>query len=228
MKYQMIFFDADGTLFDFDRSERHSFAAACADQGIPASPGLYEQYRAINAELWRQLECGEIDQSALRRLRFEKLFSETGISGDAASMNRCYSRRLSECTFLIDGALDICRALHGKCPLVIVTNGIPDIQAPRLKKSALAPYIDHVFISGEIGWQKPHPAFFNHVFRQLNMQDEERGQTILLGDSLSSDMKGGHDAGMTTCLYAPQGGAGNETCDFSIRNLMEFLPLVLD
>ena len=60
------------------------------------------------------------------------------------------------------------------------------------------------------------------------MQDEERGQTILLGDSLSSDMKGGRDAGMTTCLYAPQSGAGNETCDFSIRNLMEFLPLVLD
>ena len=228
MKYKLIFFDADGTLFDFDRSERHSFAAACADVGIPVSPGLYERYRAINAELWRQLERGEIDQSALRLLRFEQLFSQIGIFGDAVSMNRCYSRRLSECTFLIDGALDICRALHGKCPLIIVTNGIPDIQAPRLKKSALAPYIDHIFISGEIGWQKPQPAFFDHVFRMLDLPSDVRGQTILLGDSLSSDMKGGRDAGMVTCLYAPQGSSGNDSCDFSIQNLMEFLPLVLD
>lgn len=226
MSYKMIFFDADGTLFDFDRSERHAFSAACEDVGIPADLRLYERYHTINNALWKEFELGNIDQPTLRLQRFAQVFHETNIHADVSFMNRRYTLRLSQCSYLIDGALELCQKLHGQYPLVVVTNGVPEVQKPRIIKSALAPYIDHLFISGEIGWQKPHPAYFESVFEQLGIEKSERRQIILLGDSLSSDMLGGHNAGLTTCLLSPNGAKGNETCDYQITHLLDFLKLV--
>ena len=228
MKYLMIFFDADGTLFDFDRSEQHAFFAACEDLGISADSRLYRRYHDINTELWKQFERGEIDQSSLRLARFEQVFAEAGIDVDIASINHSYSFRLSQCSFLIDGALELCQKLHKTYPLAVVTNGVPEVQTPRIMQSALAPYLDHLFISGEIGWQKPHTAYFDYVFLQLGIQESDRKRTILLGDSLSSDMLGGHSAGMSTCLFSPDGSEGDETCDYKIHHLLDFLNLVMD
>ena len=228
MKYEMILFDADGTLFDFDRAEKHAFLAACKDLDIPADSNLYTRYHDINLNLWKQFERGIIDQPTLRIERFQQVFAQAEIEADIPAMNQCYSRRLSQCSFLMDGALELCQKLHGIYPLVVVTNGVPEVQKPRIEQSALAPYIDHIFISGEIGWQKPHPSYFDYVFEQLGIPKYQRKNMILLGDSLSSDMLGGHNAGVTTCFYSPNGQKGNETCDYQIQHLLDFLKLVID
>lgn len=228
MNYQRILLDADGTLFDFNRCEKHSFFAACEDVGIAADLHLYERYRAFNIKLWKQLELGAIDQPTLCLRRFEQVFATENIHADIHFMNQRYSYRLSQCTFLIDGALELCQKLHGLIPLEIVTNGTPDVQKPRIEKSPLAPYIDHIFISGELGYQKPHPGFFDSVFDQLDLKNIPRKQIILLGDSLSSDMLGGHNYGLTTCLFSPNNEQKNETCDYQIRHLLDFYPLVTE
>lgn len=227
MSFDTILLDADGTLFDFDLAELRAFESTCTLHGIPGGAQTYSTYHEINEGLWKLLERGGITQPQLRVARFERLFETLGMQGDPHAFNLDYAAALGRGTYLIGGALELCRTLSESRPLYIVTNGLLDVQTSRLADSLLAPYISRMFISEEIGCSKPRPEFFDAVFEQLGNPCRERA--ILLGDSLTSDMQGARNAGIASCLFAPDSAPQNHPlCDYQISALSEFLPIALE
>ena len=192
MKYDVILLDADETLFDYRRAAREALAGTCAAFGVPFNEEVHARYHAINDALWRLYEQGGTTQEALRVGRFERLAAALGASFDPAAFNAAYTAALGEGAYLREGALELCRALSGKRPLYIATNGLVATQKRRLEKSPLRPLISDMFISEEIGFQKPRKEYFDAVLAAAGNPDPSR--VILLGDSLTSDMAGGRNA----------------------------------
>ena len=225
MPYDIVLLDADATLFDYQKTEYAALRSTCEAFSIPFGEALLARYHVINDALWKAFERGETTQEQLRVERFQQLFSGQGISVDCAAFNRRYVQGLGEGTYLLDGALELCRLLHTKgLPLYIVTNGTVDTQKRRLAHSEIAPYITAMFISQEVGFQKPRREFFERVFAQIGNPDPDR--IILLGDSLTSDMRGGRNAGIATCWFAPEEAEDTVGCDYRISRLMDFPAIV--
>lgn len=234
MRYDAIFFDADETLLDFRKSERHALEETFARYGIPCGSALLEHYHEINKGFWDRFERGEVSQEELRFRRFEVLFRELGISLDGNEFNNAYSDALSRCSFLLQGALELVKALFPYYPLYIVTNGTAHSQHGRVEGSALAPYLSGLFISQELGAKKPDPLFFNRVFEKIGgsfstASIETRKRFLLLGDSLTADMRGGRESGLTTCWYCPaeKNSAPHPDCDYIITSLEAFPAIAL-
>jgi len=220
MRYPIILLDADYTLFDFDRAEGCALEATLARYGAPEGAEAMARYRAINNAYWAKLERGEIEKSVMLVRRFEDFFGSYGLSPDCAAVNREYLACLGTFSFLISGAFELCERLHEKGHhLCIVTNGTAVANASRLRDSGLEPYFDGIFISEVVGAEKPSPRFFEAVFAALGNPPLE--DCIIVGDSLSSDMRGGRRAGIATCWFNPEGKTPNSDCDYVIRNLAE-------
>ncbi len=229
-RYRLVLLDADRTLFDFDLAQAHALEAAAAPvlerAGLPCTQEVLLRYRAVSEGLWGRYERGEVTQAFLQTERFRQLFAELGAPGDAAEANRRYLDRLGEEDALLDGAEELCRTLAPFCHLAIVTNGISRSQRRRLEKSALRPYIREIFISEDLGVQKPQKEFFDRVFAQL--PSFSRAETVILGDSLSSDIAGGRAAGIDACWFCPAGGPQPDPAPaYTIRRLLDFIPIVL-
>ena len=205
MNYEIILLDADGTLLDFSRSEREAVAMTLSEAGLPSDDGVILTYSEINDSLWKMLERGEIQKSVLFYRRFELLLERFGWQGDALAMAKRYMECLSHKGYLIDGAEELCRRLSRDHRLYIVTNGTEWIQRGRLADSGLLPYMSDVFISDLIGAPKPRAEFFTYVAEHISGFDPDR--TLIVGDSLSSDMAGGIAYGIDTCWYNPKGAA---------------------
>lgn len=228
MRYNVILFDADDTLFDFHTAQAESLRQTCEAYGLAFGEALLEKYHKINVMLWDAFEQGNITQAELRLRRFDLLFEEFSLQADSVKVNDLYVENLGKCTFLLEGAVELCKTLSENCKLYIVTNGLTDTQIPRLKNSLLAPYIFDMFISEEIGAAKPAKAYFDEVFRRIGAADRQR--MILLGDSPSSDIIGGKNAGIDTCLFIPPHKKGYVPPDcgqnYQIESLCDFLPIV--
>jgi len=197
--YRWILFDADGTLFDYDAAETQALRRTTIDLDIDARPSLLEEFRAIQAQLWPRYAHGEITQEFLRVERFRLLFG----SDDAAAISEQYLVHLAEGAQLLEGAAELLHALHGEFGMALVTNGIADVQNSRLDRSGLRPLFDAVVISAEIGHAKPHAGFFDEVFARIGRPRPE--ETLMVGDNLHVDMKGGSDYGTGTCWINPVG-----------------------
>ena len=211
MRYDTILFDADETLLDFHRSEREAVSDAMREVGICPTDEKIATYSEINAGLWKALERREITKSVLLYRRFGLFFERYGIEGGEALARKTaeiYMHHLSQKGYLLDGALSLCQRLHGKARMYIVTNGVEFIQRGRYKASGLEAYPDGVFISDVIGYEKPHPAYFTYVAEHIPDFCPER--TLMVGDSLTSDMKGGVNFGLDTCWFNPRGLAPSE------------------
>ncbi|MGO8695835.1 MAG: YjjG family noncanonical pyrimidine nucleotidase [Rectinemataceae bacterium] len=195
--YELVLIDADGTLFDFKRAERHALSLAFAQFGLKATEELFEVYDEINGNLWRSLEKGEVRQEELKRERFRLLFERIGTDSDAESFSRAYIERLSEASFLLEHAEEICRYLSGKYILAIITNGIREVQLSRIRNSSIDEFIDYIVISEEAKSSKPSRGIFEYACDLTKVHDKEK--IIIIGDSLSSDIKGGVDFGIDTC-----------------------------
>lgn len=225
MKYPYILLDADGTLFDFHRGEREALARLLPMFGAPDTADAVEDYRRINEEYWRKFEKGLVDKSTLLVQRFRDFYSALGVEVDCQAVNAAYLEILSGYHYLIPGALQLCRRLKNKGhSLYIVTNGTLSAQGDRYRESGLAPYLDGVFISDEIGVAKPETGFFDHVFSAIG--NPPKSQVIILGDSLGSDIRGGRAAGIATCFFSPDGAPMNADCDYRIGALDEFDAIV--
>lgn len=209
MKYNTILFDADGTLLDFHRCEREAVAEAFASMGIEANREMLDEYSIINDSLWKMLERGEIEKDRLVYHRFEIFYEKYGFDIDARLTANEYKRTLSKKAYLIDGADALCRSLYGKAKMYIVTNGIRSNQESRLKLCGLMKYFDGAFISDIIGFEKPRVEFFDHV--AAHVPDFDRSRTVIVGDSLSSDIQGGISYGIDTCWYNPHGKCAPDT-----------------
>ena len=200
MKYKLILFDADGTLFDFDTAEKQAFEKTFEQFGINENlKQLHKEYEVINKAIWRDFEQKKIISENLRIERFKRFFTKVNLQLDPTTFSPIYLKNLSEGTHLLDGAEEIVSFLYNKTKLALATNGLADVQNPRFADSDLAQYFQHIFISEEIGQPKPNPEFFEHIFQKLPYTES----AIIIGDSLTSDIKGGNDFGIDTCWFNP-------------------------
>jgi 2-haloacid dehalogenase len=225
MKYKWILFDADDTLFDFPASEAKALRLTMNEVGIEFSPEILALYSGFNRQVWKELERGELDGAELRVKRFRLLFRELGSSLDPVLVSPVYLRNLARGSELLPGAEELVAWLAGRCGLALVTNGLKDVQRPRIEASALRGRFERIFISEELGAAKPSRAFFEAVFEGLGRP--AKAETLVVGDSLSSDMAGGIDYGIDTCWYNPAGAETDLPVTFRIGSLGE-LRLLLD
>ena len=202
LSYEVYLFDADDTLFDFGKAEENALSQTFKMHDLRYSNQILENYRQISNELWEMLEKQEISLSELQIKRFSRLFNECGVDDDARSFNAKYLVELGKGAFLLDGAFEICKALceHEK-RIYIVTNGISITQKTRLEKSDINRFISGLFVSEDIGFQKPHPEYFENVFSYIGRTEKDR--IIIVGDSLTADIKGGYNSGIDTCWFNP-------------------------
>ncbi len=203
-RYTTILWDVDGTLLDFLYSQRHAITACFQSAGLTINEEIIQRYSQINDAMWKKLELGEITKAQLLPGRFLALFEEYGIEGvDIASFIRQYQEELGNVYSYIDDSLNICKALQGKVKQYVVTNGVTSTQTHKLMLSGLGPLMEQLFISEQIGTPKPQKGFFDYCL--AHVEEKDKSKILLVGDSLSSDIKGGVQAGIPTCWYRPEG-----------------------
>ncbi|MCD7776401.1 MAG: YjjG family noncanonical pyrimidine nucleotidase [Firmicutes bacterium] len=234
-KYDTLLLDADGTLFDFDLSERTALTNVLDGVNIKADENILSAYHEINAERWRALERGETTRDALKVERFSRLIGYLlrcgcSLSIKAEDMAKKYENELSHQGFLIEGAVEVVRALSAECELYIITNGVEKVQRGRFSSSPIMPYIKDVFISENIGAVKPDTEFFRIVLSSIGIDFDDslaKSRVLVVGDSQSSDIRGGVDSGLDTCWYNPSGKASGELpSKYEIKRLYELLDVV--
>ncbi len=203
MKYGIILFDADETLLDFHKSEYEAICEAMTAYGIEPTDGRVKLYSEINLSLWKKLEKGEIEKKVLLYRRFELFLEALGISADARKMADTYMNALSTKGYVLDGAEKMLRALKGKARMYIVTNGVEFIQKGRYARCGIDKYFDGIFISDCVGFEKPALGYFEHVAE--NIDGFDKNKAVIVGDSLTSDIRGGINFGIDTCWYNPFG-----------------------
>lgn len=227
-RFDIVLLDADETVFDFKRAEAHSFKLMLESFGVEYSDERLALYSAINLSMWKALEKGEVSRERLKTLRFERFFSEIGVEGiDCVAVNDSYLTNLSNSTFMLPGAPEFVKELSDYCKIYLATNGLTKAQTGRFSQSAIKDYIDGVFISEQIGYAKPDKAYFDYIFNELGITDTSR--IIMLGDSLTSDMQGGKNAGITTCRYSANGEiVDSDLCDYQISDYNQFFNILFD
>ena len=201
-KYTTILFDADATLFDFKRSEHDAVKDCLAYADLPVTDSVIAKYSEINDGYWKMLERKETTKEELFSARWRSLLEYYGFDFDAQKIAEYYPLRLAERAYTIEGAEALCEKLHGKFQLYIVTNGFARVQHKRFDDSVIYKFFDGMFISEEIGAEKPSPEYFESVAAAIPNYDPDK--TLIVGDSLTSDIKGGIVAGIDTCWYNPE------------------------
>ena len=221
MKFRKLLFDADGTLWDFNASARISIEEGFKRRGLVYSDYVFERYDVINNGLWERYERGEIARDRVLVERFEILFDELGIQEDAAAFENEFRKGLEEHPIWMDGAEELLLKLRPAYEIYIVTNGVASTQRRRIALTGLDRYVDDIFISEEVGAQKPQQAYFDHVLAHIGPCD--KNEVLLIGDSLSADILGANRAGIPACWFNPgsQPLRGDAKPDFEIRVLSE-------
>lgn len=224
--YQVLLLDADDTLLDFRSTERETLCRVFEELHIPCTEEIIRRYSAINAALWRAFERGEMDKDTIAATRFVRLFEEVGCGADGECAGALFRKFLGESAILLPDALAVCEALSQTHRLYIVTNGIAKSQHSRIRRAGLLPYLSGVFVSEEAGAQKPSAAYFDYVFAQI--PDCARRSTLIVGDSLTSDIRGGALAGVDTCWFNPARlpNMGGIIPTYEIRTLPELYSIV--
>lgn len=201
--YKLILLDADRTVLDFDRAEEYSITKGLKDKGVDMDfDSLIETYREINMALWHAYELGEFDKKKIPAERYRRLFDAFGIELDPVEFGGVYLDNLSQCGFVLDGAVDLCKYLHEKYKVVILTNGIKFVQDGRMEKAPIKDYVHDIVISDEVGYPKPYVEIFDFTLNKVG--DYDKSEILMIGDSLTSDIQGGINYGIDTCWYNPE------------------------
>ena len=222
--YPWLFFDADGTLFDYNRAEATAFRKAFDLLKFQFEESYLDTYQTINRDLWQALERHEITPAVLRLRRFELLLEALQLAGSADALNVAYVEQLGLCTDLMDGAYEVLQTLSRTSRIAIVTNGLEAVQRSRLSHATILPFIHALIISEEVGAAKPHPAFFDAAFQETG--NPARNGVLIIGDSLTSDIRGGVNYGIDTCWYNP--ASEPVPMDLSITYEIRYLRDLLD
>lgn len=222
-KYKTILFDSDQTLLDFSRSEEHALRRSLDHFHIFCDDSVIETYRSCNRDAWLLFEQGKMRKDEIVRFRFEMFCRQYDLSIPPEQLNAYYMDRLCETGFVLDGTVDVLQAIYDRYTLYIVTNGVDRIQRARLNNAGITHFFKTVFTSEEIGAGKPSAAFFEKVFDRIPFSKE---QALLVGDSLTSDIRGGIAFGVDTCFVNWNGAPHNDHPTYEVRDLRELLKLL--
>ncbi len=229
-RFDTILWDVDQTLLDFKRSQVYALYHSFEHFGRQADEGILALYDRINDSWWKRYELGEVTKEELSVGRFRTLFRELGIKDiEAQAFGQSYQETLGSVFFFKDDSYGLCSKLKGRIKQYAVTNGFAAPQRNKLRLSGLDKVLDGIFVSEEIGWPKPSLQYFEMCFKQI--PDFRKDKALIVGDSLSSDIKGGNNAGIACCWYDPEGAADARArasesmaglkIDYVIRNLWE-------
>lgn len=225
---EFLFLDLDDTILDFKKAEAIAVRKAIREAGVEPTDAICARYSQINKMHWEMLERGEITREEVLVNRFGMLFEELGIPVDKTAVARNYERLLGIGHYYLPGAEEtVKQVLFGKYRLFLASNGTASVQKGRLTSADLYPYFEQAFVSQEIGFNKPAKAYFDACFARIPGFDKEK--CLMVGDSLSSDILGGINAGIKTCWVNPAGKAAPEHIkpDYEIKSLAE-LPALLE
>lgn len=225
-QFKILLFDADDTLFDFGACEEEALRLTFQKYGYPLDSTIKEVYDKINKRLWKRYELGEIDRKTVIYTRFKVLFEQIGIENDGIAFEDDYQELLGRQHFLINDAREVLLYLYNKYDLYIVTNGVTQTQYRRLRESGVEEFVKKIFVSEETGYQKPMKEYFDYCFERMDHPDLSK--ILVIGDSLSSDIKGGNNAGISTCWYNPKSMVNNTDArvDYEIKDLKELVILL--
>ena len=222
MKYEIIIFDADETLFDFKKSERDAFKNTMLEFDIEYDENHHLKiYQEINTAIWKEFEDGLITQEKLKVERFKRLSDKLNTRFDEVQFAKSYMKHLSNASFLYDDSIDLVESLHKDYRLTIITNGLKDVQDNRIRKSIIAKYFEDIVVSEEVLVSKPDPKIFELALN--NIKHTDKSKVLIVGDSLTSDIQGGINFGIDTCWFNPN-KIVNKTGikpTYEISNLME-------
>ena len=228
-KYYCVLFDADNTLLNFDAAENKALAETLVNYGIEPDAETVQTYREINSDLWKQLEKGQIRREKLMSERFTRFLKAINAAGNGTEMNRFYLEQLSTHPDLMSPTvLDVMKELSEVATLAIVTNGFDKVQSRRVQESGLLNYLEDVFVSEKLDSEKPNRKIFDAALRALGVENREH--VLMVGDSLSSDIQGGVNAGLDTCWFNPNHAEnpGKVCPTYEIATLEELYPLVME
>ena len=225
--YEFLFIDLDDTILDFKRAEREAIPRTIREFGVEPTEEVLARYHVINRWHWEQLELGKLTRKEVTENRFGVLFEELGVAADKGACARAYAETLARSHFWIPGAEEALQALQGKYRLFIASNGTASVQRRRMDSADLYRFFEDVFVSQEMGANKPAPAFFEACFARIPGFD--RRKAMIVGDSLTSDIRGGNNAGIATCWVNPEGKPRDPEIrvDHEIKSLAE-LPGLLE
>lgn len=200
--YKFIFLDLDDTILDFTAAEDVALPKSLREVGIEPTPELIRRYKEINIAEWERYERGEISRETVLTERYDILFAELGIDLPGAVAEDAYRKYLGIGHYFIPGAVELLDYLKGKgYRLFIASNGVAATQDSRLDSAGIRPYFEQIFISETTGFHKPEKEYFDYCFAHIPGFDPK--QALLIGDSLTSDIRGGKLAGIDTCWFNP-------------------------
>ena len=198
---EFLLLDLDDTILDFHKAERIALSNTIREFGVEPTEEVLNRYHHINKWHWEQLELGVMTRDQVLVGRFDQLFRELGMEVDAAACMRQYEQNLSVGHYFLPGAEEAVKKLHEKYRLFLVSNGTSSVQKGRLTSANLYRFFEKVYISQEIGHNKPSKAYFDACFGQIPDFDPQK--SMIVGDSLTSDILGGINAGIATCWVNP-------------------------
>lgn len=205
-KYKWVLFDADHTLFDFDKASEEALSEVLGHHGVDWQDGMYADYKKINVQCWMEHEQGIINRDTLVYERFKRYFDFMELKLDPIATQQKYLQSLGSKPYLLPGAKEILIWLNGKIKMGYITNGMSEVQRPRLESIGWHLVFNVIVIAGEIGHSKPHYEYFN--FAQQEMGKPDKNEVLVVGDSLTADIAGASAFGYHTCWYNP----GKEDC----------------
>lgn len=226
--FKVVLWDIDGTLLDFEKAEEAGIRGCFANYNLgECTDEMLEHYKVINRGYWQAMERGEIEKPVLLVKRFADFLNAYGLDASvAAGFNELYQILLGETVVFYDNALETVLALKGKVLQCAVTNGTKVAQDGKLKNSKLDKEFDHIFISEVVGVEKPNVGFFDAVFAEIG--EYAKDEVLIVGDSLTSDIQGGVNAGIKTCWFNPKGMENTSKLqpDYVITDVAKVLEIV--
>lgn len=224
--YEILLFDVDGTLLDFHDAEKQALKNTFQKYNIHLTNKIKERYISINTALWKQFELGIIDKNTVIYTRFVQLFQEFSINKDGIQFENDYQQELGKGHKLLPHVKEVLDYLSHQYRLFIVTNGVSKTQYSRLKDSGLDAYFEDIFVSEDIGYQKPMKEYFDYCFQRI--ENFHLNKTLIIGDSLSSDIQGGMIAGIDTCwIHDFNTSVSDMNPTYSITDLRQLYDILL-
>lgn len=226
----VVLLDLDDTILDFGIAEHHALEKALGGLGLDNSDAVIKRYSEINKAHWEMLERGELTRAQVLLGRFEVLLNELGRADEnsvlAAELRDTYERNLSQGHWFVEGAEQMLDELKDKYRLFLCSNGTAVVQEGRLRSSGIAPFFEEIFVSEKLGYNKPAKEYFDRCFSAIPGLDKSR--CIIVGDSLSSDIQGGINAGIRTCWFNPNCKENNKGIypDYEITQLRQLAVLL--